>query len=154
VKPATLNTCLSITFSTRVSLIFLLFFQIVLSKELFAQQQVLSCEQQKNFTANISSVIGPLSIDVNTVEDGKGTLVNFLLETREVASVILTPSYSTYTLDVLVGTSTAEGTITSLFLPSNQISTVTADITVTVNGQNPQHFKGIVYKWIIGNKEC
>ncbi|GEM_PF-4113544 len=93
--------------------------------------------------------IGALQLSAQPAADGKSVQVSVLLQTVLVASAVLHPASPKYAFDVTVGTATANGSFTAVFLPYNQFSSVTASSTLKVEGQADQPFSGAVRYWTI-----
>lgn len=88
--------------------------------------------------------VGPLALDAYPALDGRSVLANVRLQNVLVGAQRLTASFPAYQFQVIVGTTSATGSITALFMPPDQLSTVSADVTVTVQGQTPQRFTGLI----------
>lgn len=94
-----------------------------------------------------SASVGPLEIDAIPSTDGRTLHAVVRLQTVQVASTILEPKFSTYSFADSVGTTKATGTLTALFMPDTQLSTLTARLTVQVEGQADQPFAGEIAWW-------
>lgn len=89
--------------------------------------------------------VGPLAMEARPAPDGTSVNILVSLQNIPVGAVTLTaPPLANYTFSGIVGNTTASGTLTALFMPSGHLSTVSADVTVQVAGQEEQPFQGLV----------
>lgn len=88
--------------------------------------------------------IGPLALEAAPASDGRSVTAIVRLQNVAVGAQTLTAPFPSYTFTVTVGTASANGTLTALFMPPGQISTVRADVSVEVQGQAKQPFVGLV----------
>ena len=93
------------------------------------------------------AVIGPLAIASSPAANGRTLSVVVSLQNVTVGAAALQAPYPTYLFDVTVGTTTAKGSLTAVFMPPGQLSSVTADLTVQIQGQTAQPFRGGVFYW-------
>lgn len=88
--------------------------------------------------------IGPLALDATPAADGRTVFVRVQLQNVTVGAQTLAATDPIYTFAVTVGTTKASGSLTALFMPPGQLSTVTASVTVEVQGQAKEPFAGLV----------
>jgi len=95
------------------------------------------------------AIIGPLELDAQPAADGRSVLVEVRLQNVIVGAQTLTAPFPIYAFSVIVGTTSASGTFTALFMPPDQVSTVMAAIAVEVAGQPKQQFTGLVMAFVV-----
>lgn len=93
------------------------------------------------------AVIGPLAVASSPSANGRTLSVVVSLQNVTIGAAALQAPYPTYTFDVTVGTTAAKGSLTAVFMPPGQLSSVTADLTVQIQGQTAQPFRGGVFYW-------
>ena len=109
-------------------------------------------DQTANLVNSAPVIVGPLSMSVTPSSDGMRADIEISLQSILVGVAVLHPQYPQYAFDVEVGTSSAKGQLTALFLPANQLSTVMADVTISVQGQSDQTFRGLVHSWVMSGQ--
>jgi hypothetical protein len=93
--------------------------------------------------------LGPLQIEVH-VRSG-GTVLDCLvrLSTIPVAAHTLNPELPNYAFDAVAGNTTAKGAFKTIFMPAGQLSTLEADLAMTIDGQTQQPYRGMIYYWMV-----
>lgn len=100
-----------------------------------------------------SRVIGPLIIKYMTFNKGYSVNCSLIVADQLVGLKTITPFDETYLFNVIIGTYCVKGTMSAIFLPPSQYSTLSTDVffrsdLLTKDTTGFQQYKGLVGGWI------
>jgi hypothetical protein len=100
-----------------------------------------------------SRVIGPLVVKYMTFNKGYSVNCSLIVANQLVGLKTITPYDEIYLFNVIIGTYCVKGTMSALFMPTSQYSTLSTDVffrsdLLTKDTTGFQQYKGLVGGWI------
>jgi hypothetical protein len=104
--------------------------------------------------ASAPLVIGPLSLRCQPASSGLVVTCIGTLNAVPTIAHTLTPGMPDYDFDVVTPNASAKGKLKAFFMPSDQLSTLEADVTVVPNGQAPVPYRGAFIYWTLAPRRA
>lgn len=100
-----------------------------------------------------SRVIGPLIVKYMTFNKGYSVNCSLMVADQLVGLKTITPFDEIYLFNVIIGTYCVKGTMSAIFMPPSQYSTLSTDVffrsdLLTKDSTGFQQYKGLVGGWL------